>query len=179
MNHGARGAHPVARRPLDPELLPMPDNKTFYETVLPSGRAVRLDPLTTRKSLEIERTVAAIKGDGVTGAIQQAASVLKAYTPTPVALKFVRREAVKDGQKVLEDTDVVDLDATLEAVPAGAWKPTVYADLVTEGPGHVLEVFSQVPDWNALEQAIRRSAGYGSVNESLLGGKVRAVSASS
>src|SRR5207245_169523 len=146
---------------------------------LPSRRAVRLESLTTRAKLKIERNVAEMKGDGVTDQIHTIGTCLKAYTPNPFELVFVERPVLdgsgnpvmRDGKPAMAPTSEVDVDATLEQIPAAAWVPVTFESLTVDGPGHVLELFPQIPDWHALRAAVGEISGINGANPSLLAGK--------
>lgn len=149
---------------------------TYYEAVLPSGRCVRFEALSTRKKLEVERRVTEVKGDDITDAVYTLATALRAYT-APQKLVFVQAEKRVGDAVRLVDTPEVDVDRTIEAVPETAWVKTTYEELVTEGPTNLLEIFDKLPDFRALRTAVANASGFGAENASLLAGKVRVASA--
>ena len=122
----------------------------FYEALLPSGRAIRIERLYTRDYRE------AMKRAGARGASSQfnyqadlaheiLLASLRALTAAPAELQFKQAEdGAAPGAK-----GPLDIDATLDKVPPAAWVPCTYEALVTKGPASLYEQLKDVGDYEA------------------------------
>lgn len=99
-----------------------------FKSVLPSGRAIHLEKLTTRQYRAVSERVVARMGDQV-NALQMTNRLshemllasLRGITAAPVEMKLN------------EKGDDVDFDASIDSIPEGAWLRPTFEQLVTEG----------------------------------------------
>ena len=143
----------------------------YVETILPSGRAVRLRPLETAERLAIERRVTTAQGDEISKTIEILCTALVAYTPSHIATLYKPEKGPK-GE------NVPDPDATFASIKD--WQPVTYDLLKEEGGKHSLlsVVLKDLRDWNRIQSTL--DASYNVVAPpSVLSGKVRSRSVSS
>jgi hypothetical protein len=143
---------------------------TYIETILPSGRAIRIKPLFVRDKLNIDRRVQLKMGTMTDVMFETVCTCLLAYTKEPV--EIVSKRIEKDGKT----EDVPDADLTFEAIEKNKlWIGTNYETLTVEGPGSVVEAFKLQADFAALQREIDK-ASFGDAQLSPLAGKARTVS---
>lgn len=119
----------------------------LYETILPSGKAIRLEQLYTKEYREAMRRAGA---KGLTGVLNTESEIahellmggLRAITAMPVDIVMTKVKA-KDGKEI----DDLDLDKTLEKVSPAAWQALTYEMLVTEGPSSLYELLKDPADY--------------------------------
>lgn len=127
---------------------------TFLERILPSGMAIRVQPLKTKDKLAIDRDVAAKKGDEVTTMTETMARCLAAHT-TPQPWLFKQDD---EGRP----TDAPDTDAMLAAIPPGAWIQDSPVSLRVDGTS-VVDILSHLPDFDCCYRTINSASGFGDV----------------
>lgn len=127
----------------------------YVETLLPSGRGIRIERLRTKQYRDAnKRATEAASGNvaayGDALAHELLLTSLRALTPAPVPLVF---EKDQEGN----DTTEVDLDATLDAVPAAAWQPQSYQGLITAGATELNEVLGEIVDYTGAINFVQRA----------------------
>lgn len=159
----------------------------YYHKVLPSGRCVRIEPLKTRRKLEVERFVAKINGDETDSTVETMVQCVKGYTE-PRPFLYVERSSAEQVQRTqLTEAmtklgidkasmaraldaiygSAVDTEAMLQAIPENEWHKTGPVELKTEGTS-VLDVFEHAPDYLALLKGINDASGFGVAADPLI-----------
>jgi hypothetical protein len=150
---------------------------TYYETILPTGRAIRYKALQTRGKLEIDK---AVGPEGTTEDVMKQTVVrcVVAYTkPLDVVHKEETRTVQKDGANVEVKVRVADVDAMLEAATEKKlWIDATPQTFAVEGDTNFYEVFDNVFDFQVALAAIQNASGAGMKDAGLLAGKARTVS---
>lgn len=142
----------------------------YIETVLPSGRGVRIEALKTAEYLAAQKRAARQTGNGNDTEMALALSEellkvsLRAYTnPLPIV----------DGKDGLPDIDAM-LDA---ATKANAWQPVTYEELIVkDGPRCLTTLFSDPSDFFALTSVASGTLAPGQGRLAAVAGKKRVVS---
>lgn len=143
---------------------------TFFETVLPTGMAIRYKALRTRDKLELDRSVGP-QGTQEDVMKQTVCRCVVAYTKP---LDLEHREETREDGKVVK---VVDIDAMLERATAkNLWLDSNPMSFAVAGETNFEEVFGNVFDFQVALAAIQNASGVGVKDAGLLTGKARAVS---
>lgn len=146
----------------------------FAETLLPSGRAIRIDAKLGVKEYRAAKQRAGNKAakTGITYqddlAHELLLTSLRAITLSPV--QIVMTTPADDSPAEF------DFDATLEQVPLGAWTQCDYQSLVTAGPTSLNELITTPADYDAACLFARQVVTPASPLELLVMGKRRTVS---
>jgi hypothetical protein len=146
----------------------------YAETLLPSGRAIRIDANLGVKEYRAAKQRAGNKG-AKTGinyqddlAHELLLTALRAITPSPVPVVMT--------SPADESPTEFDFDATLEQVPPGAWVQCSYQSLITAGPTSLGELIKAPNDYEAACLFTRQVVTPASPLEVLVMGKKRTVS---
>lgn len=124
----------------------------FAETLLPSGRAIRIERLSIKDYRAAKRRAG--DKDAKTGVTYQEdlghellLSSMRGITAEPVKLVMVTPEATSERP---EPKPEMDFDKTLEAVPEATYLPCTYQSLITAGPTSLAKMFNDdVSDYEA------------------------------
>lgn len=164
--------------------------QTLYQSLLPSGRAVRVARLRTQQYLAIQQRVSAKVGDrkdpggGLAksfAAIDIVATCLKEITAKPLVLKYrevpptpEELEAAPDAKPRTE----LDIDATLAGATKDCWVQVTYGELVKrDGEQSIDALLDEVPDFDHVV-ALAMGAGVTDPTKGMnLLGKAQVISA--
>lgn len=145
----------------------------FVETLLPSGRAIRVLKLDVKQYRDAKRRA----GDKLAKnsvnyqddlAHELLLTMMRGITPSPVQLVMTKPD---------DDTSPeFDFEGTLEQVPPGTWLACDYQSLVTAGPTALSSVITLPEDYDAACIFARQVATPLSPLELLVAGKKRMVS---
>lgn len=101
---------------------------TFIKTVLPSGKGLWLEKLSTRQYRVVSERVAAKVGDGVS-AFQYTGKL--SHELLLASLRGVTHRPI--DEKLAED-GTLDVDSMLDGLKEEDWLKPTYENLITEGP---------------------------------------------
>lgn len=144
--------------------------EVIIETILPSGRGLRFVPIDTSRLLEItERASSGLSPADVQNPIklqleiskETVATCVRGITARPLTLEYKPVPPAKEGEAPVR---VPDMEKTLlkyRDPEKRAWRALGYQQLVTDGPDHMLTVFSNPADWNAVAKRINGASGGG------------------
>lgn len=153
-----------------------------FETLLPSGRAVRYREISVEALQKAERRAGEAVGKTADpGGVRFAQARLRelvAVSLVAVAgpITFVRKPADPDDPA---SKSVIDVDATLDAIAPEQWTPVTPLDLEKKGQLNFFTLFGRVADLSAFEARIAETMVAGEEIEvaSELAGKARARAA--
>lgn len=146
----------------------------FYESILPSGRAIRIERLFTKEYREAQRRAGAKAVQGqpfnfnADLAHELLLSSLRGLTAAKVDLVF--------KQKADGEAKELDVDATLDAVPPAAWSPMTYESLVSKGETSIYMVLKDVADYEAAALFAQQVVAPMSPLGAMVAGRSRMVS---
>lgn len=133
---------------------------TFIKAVLPSGRGICLEKLTTKQYRAVNERVAAKLGDAVTG-LQM--SNRMAHELLLASFRGVTAESLP--VQMMADGSDVDIDKMLDSVPEGSWiKPTFEDLIIIDGPKSLDSLLEDPSDYIAAEM-IAGSETVGGANQ--------------
>lgn len=128
-----------------------------FETLLPSGRAVRYREITVEALQKAERRAGEAIGKGADpGGVRFAQARLREL----VAAAIVAITEPVPFERVHEDPHdktsklVVDIDATFAKIPAEAWTEVTPLELERKGPLNFYTLFGRIADLSAFEARI-------------------------
>lgn len=126
---------------------------TFMKAVLPSGRGVCLEKLTTKQYRAVSARVASKLGDAVTPAEMSSKlshemllASLRAVTKDVIPVQMTE---AKDGLPPDQD-----IDAMLDSVAEQDWIRPTFEQLVTEGPLSLDDLLDDPADYLTAEQIV-------------------------
>jgi hypothetical protein len=127
------------------------------ETLLPSGRAVRYTEISVEQLQLAEQRAAAVVGatpdpGGIRFAQRRVRELIGACVREITAPVELIRVAADPSQP--DGPKVVDIDATLDAIPAEAWRAVSPLELERKGDGNYYVLFARVSDLVAMEARI-------------------------
>lgn len=118
---------------------------TYIKTILPSGKGLWLEKLTTKQYRAVNERVANRLGDGVT---QLQFTNKMAHEILLASLRGVTAEPIP--QEFAEDGEM-DIDKMLDTLPETAWIMPTYEDLITEGPRNLDNLLDDAADYAVAE----------------------------
>lgn len=145
----------------------------FVETLLPSGRAIRVAKLDVKEYRAAKRRA----GDKLAKnsvnyqddlAHELLLTMMRGITPSPVPLVLTKPEG--------DSSPEFDFDGTLEQIPPGLWLACDYQSLITAGPTAISSVITLPEDYDGACVFARQVATPLSPLEFLVAGKKRTVS---
>jgi len=134
--------------------------ETIFEALLPSGRGVRYQAVTTAIYMDAHETACdrfgGSNGDTRTAAWQEK---LNKRIQSELVARCVREVSLPLDLKTQPGKpDEPDIDATLEQAPASAWSKVSYVELTTEGGAHsIAELFRSPVDFFAMASLVERT----------------------
>lgn len=143
---------------------------TFIESVLPSGKGIRVEKLSTKQYRLAQNRVVERFGEGSSTKLSMSLvhemllCAFRGITASP--LEWVEK---KDGTP--------DVDKMLEAVPAHAWITPTYEDLIImDGPRSLEALLDDASDYSAATNLVQTATFANREKAGYLAGKTRLVS---
>lgn len=128
-----------------------------FETLLPSGRAVRYREISVEALQKAERRAGEAVGKAPDpGGVRFSQARLRELVAAALVavagpVKFVRKPSDPDDPS---SKTIVDVDATLDAISPDEWKSVTPLDLEKKGSLNFFELFGRVADLSAFEAHI-------------------------